>query len=233
MTRRRYIFFNKEDRRLYITPEFNGDSEEFAMFKARMDTCDITWNEIAESFKGVTTLEEFKKVNEEIQNKYHSFLEPKIPKQIEEVKIIENLGEYRGYYKQSDQLVFIGNNSLYAVDVDGTYEEDITKSIHKDNKIDLQELARDLFKVGIDIDKVTRNIWMNPEIVYIEIKFSNIQLLRFHDEIAEKYNCINIYSGPHGDRKNGYWYDRNIDYKELANELLQYHSVEREEEEEM
>lgn len=233
MTRRRYIFFNKEDKSLYITPEFNGDSQEFTMFAKRIDSCDITWQEISEIFKKVMTLEEFEQANAEIQNKYHSFLEPDVPKQIEKVKRIEILGEYREYYKQSDQLVFLGNNSLYELDIDGTYEEDYTKSIHRDNKIDLQEMVKSLYDVGINIDKITRNIWMNPEMVYIDIKNSNIQFLRLHDVIAEKYNCINIYSGTNGGTKNGYWYDKNIDYKDFANELLQYHSIEKEEEEEM
>ena len=230
MTRRRYIFHNKEDGRLYISPEFNGDAEEFVMFKARMDTCDITWTEIEELLKKVSNLEEFKKANEEIQTKYHSFLEAKIPKQIEKVKIIGNFEEYKDYYKQLDQLLFIGNNHLYAVDADGTYEEDVTKSIHKDNQIDLLELVMNLDNVGIKVDKVKRNILMNPESVYIEIIFSNIKLLRIHEKIEEKYNCINIYSGTDGGRKNGYWYDSNIDYKDFAKELLQYHSLKEEEE---
>lgn len=233
MTRRRYIFFNKEDRKLYITPEFNGDSEEFALFKARMDSCDITWSEIAEKFKMVNSLEEFKKANEQIQNKYHSFLETEFPKEIEDVIQIENPGQYSEYYKQSDQIVFVGNNSLYAVDIDGSYEEDTLKSIYEDNKIDIQEMIDNMLQVGITIDKVIRNICMNPEMVFIEINNSNIKLLRFHDEIAEKYNCINIYSGSNGNIKNGYWFDKNLDYKDFANELLQYHSIDKEEEEEM
>lgn len=74
MTRRTIYFYDKVNSNLYVTPEFNGDKEEFIKFSKRGDSCDKNWNEILEKFKGVKTLEEFKRASAQAQRYYHSCL---------------------------------------------------------------------------------------------------------------------------------------------------------------
>lgn len=59
--------------------------------------------------------------------------------------------------------------------------------------------------------------------IYVEFEDSNISCIRIHaGEFGEKSNCINIYHGE--STKNGYWWDGELNYTDLASELLQYHS---------
>ena len=46
MTRRRVYFYDQNQNKLYSTPEFNGDKEEFAKFRKAEDSCDKNFNEI-------------------------------------------------------------------------------------------------------------------------------------------------------------------------------------------
>lgn len=74
MTRRKIYFYDKKQNKLYATPEFNGDKEEFVEFRKHEDSCDKNFNEILQEFKGVKTLEEFNKATDKAQSYYHSFL---------------------------------------------------------------------------------------------------------------------------------------------------------------
>jgi hypothetical protein len=70
MTRRTLIFID-EAGQSFITPEFNGDKEEFEQFGSA-DSCDKKWVEIEAGFQNVKTLEEFKAANAIAQRYYHS-----------------------------------------------------------------------------------------------------------------------------------------------------------------
>lgn len=74
MTRRRVYFYDQKQNKLYSTPEFNGDKEEFVEFRKAEDSCDKNFNEILREFEGVKTFEEFKKASNKAQSYYHSFL---------------------------------------------------------------------------------------------------------------------------------------------------------------
>lgn len=74
MTRRRVYFYDQKQNKLYSTPEFNGDKEEFVKFRKAEDSCDKNFNEILQEFKGVKTFEEFKRASNKAQSYYHSFL---------------------------------------------------------------------------------------------------------------------------------------------------------------
>lgn len=74
MTRRRVYFYDNKQNKLYSTPEFNGDKEEFVKFRKAEDSCDKNFNEILQKFEGVKTLKEFEMASNKSQSYYHSFL---------------------------------------------------------------------------------------------------------------------------------------------------------------
>ena len=78
MTRRRIIFTDSASGRRFVTPEFNGDKDEFKKFKMG-DICTATWDEIMSMFKTASTLDEFKAANYQAQGYYTSFVAPNQP----------------------------------------------------------------------------------------------------------------------------------------------------------
>lgn len=72
MTRRKIYFFDSKTKKLYSTPEFNGDKNEFGFFRKRGDSCDKNFDEILKEFDNIKTLEEFKKASNKAQSYYHS-----------------------------------------------------------------------------------------------------------------------------------------------------------------
>lgn len=64
-----------------------------------------------------------------------------------------------------------------------------------------------------------------PGTVYIHFEDSNLKWIRAASAYDGKNNCINIYHGPMGGTKNGYWWDGPLDYKQLAEELMRYHAA--------
>ena len=90
MIRRNVILKDSLTKRLFITPEFNGDKEEFEMRKFCSDGCSKNWEEILKEFEGVKTLKEFKEVSERVQNYYYSAFGIEILP-IEEIKEISEV----------------------------------------------------------------------------------------------------------------------------------------------
>lgn len=74
MTRRKIYFYDNKDKKLYSTPEFNGDKDEFIHFRKAEDSCDKNFDEILKEFLGVKTKEEFETASNKAQSYYHSFL---------------------------------------------------------------------------------------------------------------------------------------------------------------
>lgn len=72
MTRRKVYYFDTKTKKLYSTPEFNGDKSEFNLFSKRGDSCDKDFNEILKEFENIKTLEEFKSASDKAQSYYHS-----------------------------------------------------------------------------------------------------------------------------------------------------------------
>ena len=62
--------------------------------------------------------------------------------------------------------------------------------------------------------------------IYVYLVDSNIKYIRVHGgEFAEKNNCINIYHGE--STKNGYWWDGELNYNKLVDELIKYNNPEK------
>lgn len=81
MTRRRIIFRPSGGIGLWITPEINGDHDEFLRMGSA-DTCDLTWAEMKSLFCGVQTYDDFKTACDAMQRCFHSSIaaaEPEPP----------------------------------------------------------------------------------------------------------------------------------------------------------
>ena len=71
MTRRRIIFRTGGGIGFWITPEINGDSDELKRIGAA-DTCDLTWLEIKNLFRGVQSWRDFQEASDAAQRSFHS-----------------------------------------------------------------------------------------------------------------------------------------------------------------
>lgn len=122
MTRRIFIYVDYETRKLYVSPEFNGDKEEYAQRGGALDTCDLTAEELIEIFK-VKTLPDFQNAAAEAQRRYHSFLhEPDCPKTLLPVTEM-NVSDLPQI--NADELIFIlqdGRQVIAPADWDGQME---------------------------------------------------------------------------------------------------------------
>lgn len=136
MTRRRVYFYDYKQNKLYSTPEFNGDKEEFVKFSKHEDSCDKNFDEILEEFEGVKTLEEFKNASNKAQSYYHSFLGDEILP-IRETENITPNDEV--YMLNKDGEIYLYNpqelNREYLINVTGKgkfkYEE-LTMKVDKE-----------------------------------------------------------------------------------------------------
>ena len=51
MTRRLFIYVDNKERKLYVSPEFNGDKSEYAQRGGTLDSCDLTRDELFRLFE--------------------------------------------------------------------------------------------------------------------------------------------------------------------------------------
>lgn len=101
MTRRKIYFYDNKERKLYSTPEFNGDRDEFIHFRKAEDSCDKNFDEILKEFIGIKTKEDFEVASNKAQSYYHSFLGDEIlpinevtsKESEDEIFMIDNMGE--------------------------------------------------------------------------------------------------------------------------------------------
>lgn len=74
MTRRLFIFVDNKERKLYVSPEFNGDKSEYAQRDGALDTCDLAAEDLFRLFE-VKTFSDFQKACAEAQQCFHSYLD--------------------------------------------------------------------------------------------------------------------------------------------------------------
>jgi len=106
MTRRRVIFTEPYSGKRYVTPEFNGDKEEFEQFGSK-DSCTATWDEIMVYFNNVSNLQQFKAANYLAQGYYSSFGVPDMPP--EPVVEIETDVPFPETISKCEKLYFLCN----------------------------------------------------------------------------------------------------------------------------
>ena len=71
MTRRRIMFRPRGGIGFWITPEINGDRDEF-MRIGSADSCDLTWGEMKNLFRGVQSYNDFKLACDALNRCFHS-----------------------------------------------------------------------------------------------------------------------------------------------------------------
>lgn len=71
MTRRIFIYVDYQERKLYVSPTFNGDKTEYAQRGGTLDTCDLTAEDLFRLFE-VKNIPDFQKACSETQRRYHS-----------------------------------------------------------------------------------------------------------------------------------------------------------------
>lgn len=112
MTRRTFIFVDDIEKKLYISPEFNGDQEEFEYRKRQLgtlDSCDLPSEDLYKMFK-VRNLDHFQKACEEAQSHFHSFLDTQDkPKELIPAREI-TVSDLQQLY--SDEFTFILKGDL-------------------------------------------------------------------------------------------------------------------------
>lgn len=78
MTRRRIIFRPDGEIGFFISPEINGDRDEFQKMGSA-DACDLAWHEIKNLFCGVQVYDDFKQACDVMQRCFHSSVAPAEP----------------------------------------------------------------------------------------------------------------------------------------------------------
>lgn len=104
-------------------------------------------------------------------------------------------------------------------------KDNIDKVLSEDNGKFKLTLFKQLSKeMGLIVDSSNVSYYTDRKVYYIPFKDSNLQFIKVssYNNPAESNHCINIYTGPNGDTKNGYWWDNELDYKALITELLTY-----------
>lgn len=122
MTRRMFIYVDNEERKLYASPEFNGDKSEYTQRGAILDSCDLTRDELFRLFE-VKTFSDFQKACAEAQRHFHSFLDrTDFTKELLQVTEME-VSELPNLY--TDERIFIlegGRQFIAPADWDGRIE---------------------------------------------------------------------------------------------------------------
>lgn len=122
MTRRMFIYVDNKERKLYASPEFNGDKLEYTQRGAILDSCDLTKDQLFRLFE-VKTFSDFQKACSEAQRHFHSFLDRAVSaKELLPVTEME-VSELPNLY--ADERVFIledGRHFVAPADWDGRME---------------------------------------------------------------------------------------------------------------
>ena len=134
MTRRIVMFVKKNGMR-YITPEFNGDMEEFSTMHKLFgggDSCDKTWVEmVRDIWSKATSYTEFVKANVYAQACYHSSLGGG------EIEVVRNLPRNRKLPEDLDYILVLyeqdgGQEPLMKlIDVGENNEDTAPKGVHE------------------------------------------------------------------------------------------------------
>ena len=119
MTRRMFIYVDNKERKLYSSPEFNGDKLEYARRGAALDSCDLTEDELFRLFE-VKTFSDFQLACAEALRNFHSFLDsPNSTKELLPVTEVE-VSELPNL--DADEWIFIldeGRQFVAPADWDG------------------------------------------------------------------------------------------------------------------
>ena len=119
MTRRRFIFVDNKERKLYVSPEFNGDKSEYAQRDGALDTCDLAAEDLFRLFE-VKTFSDFQKACAEAQQCFHSYLDR--PNSAKELLPVTEIDVSELPNLDADERIFIlveGRQFVAPADWDG------------------------------------------------------------------------------------------------------------------
>ena len=192
MTRRKVYFYDNKTKKLYSTPEFNGDKNEFAFFSKRGDSCDKNFDEILKEFNGVKTLKEFENASNNAQNYYHSGFVKNSFLPIEEVKEITY------------------NDEIYVVDSEGNPYLYNPQEIKRDYILNICDRGNFKYK------DFTMNV---TKVQYPEKNYSTY-IFKI-EPIENVYSGMVLYLGDFAnDEKNKYWgYEFNKNFEIIINKI--------------
>lgn len=120
MTRRVFIFVDFRERKLYASPEFNGDRDEYARRGGSLDSCDLNTEQLFALFR-VKSLSDFQEVCAVAQRQFHSFLDE--PHGEKEVLPITEVSVKDLQQLHADERIFIledGRQVIAPADWDGS-----------------------------------------------------------------------------------------------------------------
>ena len=177
MTRRKIYFFDSKTKKLYATPEFNGDKNEFEFFRKRGDSCDKNFDEILKEFNNIRTLEEFTNASNKAQSYYHSGFGKDSILPIEETSRITY------------------NDEIYIIDNEG-----------KPYLYNQEELKRESILNMCNIGKFTyKDFTMSVTKTKHSEKNYDVYILNI-EPIENIYSGLELYLGNFAnDEKNKYW----------------------------
>lgn len=187
MTRRKVYFYDNKTNKLYSTPEFNGDKNEFAFFSKRGDSCDKNFEEILKEFDDVKTLEDFEKASNKAQSYYHSgFIE-------DSILPIEEVGK------------ITYNDEIYILNDDGKPYLYNTKELERNHILNICDKGKFIYKdLSMSVTKIKHS--KNNYDIYI----LNI------DPIENVYSGLELYLGDFANNeKNKYWgyeFNKNFEF---------------------
>lgn len=186
MTRRKVYYFDTQTKKLYSTPEFNGDKSEFNLFSKRGDSCDKDFNEILKEFENIKNLEEFKNASNKAQRYYHSRFVGTETIPIEEVSKITY------------------NDEIYMLDINGN------PYLYNPSELS-REYVLDMCDRG---EFVCKNLTMSVTKYKHSKNEYDVYMLNI-DPIENVYSGLELCLGDFSnDEKNKYWgyeFNKNLD----------------------
>lgn len=177
MTRRKIYFFDSKTKKLYATPEFNGDKNEFEFFRKRGDSCDKNFDEILKEFNNIRRLEEFANASNKAQSYYHSGFGKDSILPIEETSRITY------------------NDEIYIIDNEGKPYLYNQEELKRENILNMCNIGKFIFKDFTMSVTKTKHSEKNYDIYILNI-----------EPIENIYSGLELYLGDFSnDEKNKYW----------------------------
>jgi hypothetical protein len=106
----RNIVFLDKDGKMYATPEYKGDKREIESYRSadsKGDTFEKNWEEVLDEFRGVESLDEFKKITEKTQ-RYAKSCSGNV-----EIRPAEEIADIK--YVVGDEVYLIVNGCIFLM----------------------------------------------------------------------------------------------------------------------
>ena len=116
MTRRRIMFKPHGGIGFWITPEINGDCDEFNRIGSA-DSCDLTWTEMKNLFSGVQSYDDFRQSSEALQRCFHSCVAASAPESLAHMLSLDGISCDELYEVDQGEVRRVHETNLIYVQV--------------------------------------------------------------------------------------------------------------------